>query len=269
MILLKILVWLFVVVLVYTVSQFTIVIYDVLNFQDKKIDRPSLIVREVLVEAVFTFVAFLTYVLGFINYDALFMRKSRTEHPPVLLVHGYMMNRAYFIYMHVRLVLDGFRVFTVNLYPPALSITKLAERVADKMDEIADKTGVNEVIVIGHSMGGLVARYYGSSPRGAGRIKKLITLASPHKGTRIAVLGTGRNAREMEPGSEFLKELGAKPFPPTHAVWSTLDNMIIPAQNAYPDNSPNTSVSCKGHIAMNYSGAVYAVVRTAVLEDNL
>ncbi len=263
---LKILAWIFVAVLLYTVSQFTTLIYDLLNFQKKPLERSSLIVREILQEAVFTFISLITYIFGFINYDSLFMKKEQTKHPPVLLVHGYMMNRACFIYMHIRLVLDGFRVFTVNLYPPALSITRLSERVADKMDELAEKTREKQVYVIGHSMGGLVSRYYGNSPRGVGRVKKLITIASPHKGTRLAVLGIGKNAREMVPGSVFLNELNSKPIPPVYAIWSTLDNMIIPPENAYMDGMSNAPVPLKGHIAMLFSNTVYRHI-LSVLTD--
>lgn len=267
MIILKILAWFFIVVLVYIVIQFTLVIYDWLNFRHKPIGSPLSIAGEILGEAVVNSFAFLTYVLGFINYDPLFLRKENKKYPPVLLVHGYMMNRACFMYVHIRLALDGFRVFSVNLYPPALSIRDLAERVADKMDEIEDKTGEKGAFLIGHSMGGLVTRYYGNSPRGAGRIKKLITIASPHRGTRMAVLGLGINAKEMIPGSEFLNEMNKKPLPPIYSIWSTLDNLIVPPEHAFMDTIPNVSLPFKGHIAMLFSNTVYRHVLRLLTED--
>ncbi len=257
MIVLHILAWIFIVVLIVTVNQFTLAIYDALNARTKPFEGAVAVAVEVLQETVFMFLSVLTYVLGFINYDALFLKKGPSSHPPVLLVHGYMMNRACFLYVHVRLALAGYRVFTVNLYPPALSITELSDRVADKMDEIAEKTGEKQVYLVGHSMGGLVSRYYANSARGDGRIKGLITIASPHRGTKIAVLGIGKNAREMVPGSDFLSALNSTPLPPVFALWSTLDNLIIPAGNGFMDGMENEAVPLKGHMALLYSGAVY------------
>ena len=268
MIVVDILAWIFVVVLIFLVSQFAIVIYDALNSGKKTAGRMPVIALEVLQEAVFTFIALITYVIGFINYDAVFLKKDNKKYQPVLLVHGYMMNRACFFYIHLRLVLDGFRVFTVNLYPPVKSITELSERVADKMDEIADKTGEKGIYLIGHSMGGLVSRYYSSSPRGAGRVRGIITIASPYRGTRIAVLGIGKNAKEMIPDSEFLKELNKKPIPQIYALWSTLDNLIVPPEYAFMEGMPNDSLPFKGHIALLFSNAVYSRVLGRLKEQS-
>ncbi|MCL4557109.1 MAG: alpha/beta fold hydrolase [Deltaproteobacteria bacterium] len=257
MIVFKVLARFFIVVLVYVAAQFAIAVYDRLNFQHKPMGSGLSIAREVLYEAVVTSFAFLTYIIGFVNYDGVFLRRHGKRYPPVLLVHGYMMNRACYIYMHIRLALDGFRVFTVNLYPPLRSIAELSECVADKVDEVDARTGEKEVYLIGHSMGGLVARYYGTSQRGRGRVKGLITIASPHRGTRIAALGIGKNAKEMVPGSAFLSGLDAKPLPRIYSIWSTLDNLVVPPEHAYSEGIPNLSVPFQGHIAMLFSNTVY------------
>jgi len=257
MIILKILAWLFIAVLIFVSATFLLAIYDALNFKKEKLDNIFTIVREILKETVLTFVSIITYIPGFINYDNLFLKKKNKQYLPVLLVHGYTMNRACFLFIHLRLAIDGFRVFTVNLYPPFLSIEELSERVADKVDEITDKTGEKEVYLIGHSMGGLVARYYVNSPRGTGRVKQIITIATPHRGTRIAVLGNGKNAREMIPESEFLKQLNNTHHLPTLAIWSTLDNLIIPPEYATLDGMQNIALPFQGHLSLLYSNLVY------------
>ncbi len=261
MIVLKILTWIFIVVLMFVMGQFLIAVYDALNFKNEPLNGGFQIIKEILQEAVLTFFSVLTYGFGFFNYDYLFLKSEKKQYPPVLLVHGYTMNRACFIFIHLRLVMDGFRVFTVNLYPPFSSIESLSDIVADKMDEIAEKTGEKEAYLVCHSMGGLVARYYSATPRGVGRVKKLITIATPHNGTRIAVLGKGRNAEEMKPGSEFLKKLNELPVPEIYAIWSTLDNLIIPPERAFIKGMPNTSLQFKGHITLLYSNEVYKHIK--------
>ena len=117
-------------------------------------------------------------------------------------------------------------------------------------------------------MGGLVSRYYSSSPRGAGRVRGIITIASPYKGTRIAVLGIGKNAKEMIPNSEFLNELNKKPMPKIYALWSTLDNLIVPPEYAFMEGMPHDSLPLKGHIAMLFSNVVYRHILSYLKENS-
>ncbi|HYH41280.1 MAG TPA: hypothetical protein VD867_04810 [Burkholderiales bacterium] len=64
----------------------------------------------------------------------------------------------------------------------------------------AEHGGDVEIILIGHSMGGLVSRYYLECGRfdgrpGFDRVRRLITLATPHYGTPVALLGATGNHR--------------------------------------------------------------------------
>lgn len=92
-------------------------------------------------------------------------------------------------------------------------IESAVERAVAKVEAqwpsgVSDQTV--EVDVVGISMGGLVAR---AAARGGGghkrlRIKRLFTLASPHRGARIAkVLALDASARAMRPGSGLLEAL--------------------------------------------------------------
>ncbi|MCL4478609.1 MAG: alpha/beta fold hydrolase [Deltaproteobacteria bacterium] len=266
MILLHILVWLFVFLFFFVGIQFIIAVYDNLNFQDHHVDRGIDILTEFIKEVFITWFVFVAYVIGFFNYDSLLLRRTSKHKTPIILVHGYTMNRACFLLIHIRLFMDGFRVFTVNLYPPFKRIESLSELLADKVDEIAEKTGEREVYIIGHSMGGLVARYYSSSPRGMSRVKKIITIATPHNGTRTAALGIGMNANEMKPGAAFLETLQTRHHAPLYAIWSIFDNMVVPPQTGYLKDYPNSSVQFKGHITMLYSSAVYKLIFNEIKE---
>jgi pimeloyl-ACP methyl ester carboxylesterase len=68
-----------------------------------------------------------------------------------------------------------------------------AEALADRLDAIAAAHGADtEVLLIAHSMGGLISRYYLESGRFAGRpgfaaVKWLITLGTPHRGSPLAL----------------------------------------------------------------------------------
>lgn len=75
---------------------------------------------------------------------------------------------------------------------------------------IEDRFPHGETIdLAGFSMGGLVARYYVQRPAHAGRVERLITISSPHKGTWTAYCLGRAGVRQMRPGSDFLRGLEA------------------------------------------------------------
>ncbi len=61
-----------------------------------------------------------------------------------------------------------------------------AARLASVVDEALRDTGARKVIIVAHSMGGLVARYYARVLGGEAKIHQLILLASPNLGVPAA-----------------------------------------------------------------------------------
>jgi len=72
------------------------------------------------------------------------------------------------------------------------------------------KKGFERVILIGHSMGGLISIYYALNLAKKDFVKAIITVASPLKGTDLAILGVGRCTRQMKRSSFFIKKLKAQ-----------------------------------------------------------
>ena len=62
------------------------------------------------------------------------------------------------------------------------------------LDPYRQEPSLDQMVLIGHSMGGLVARAC-MRRYGAKGVAKLIALGSPHHGTRLARFGPGRNAQ--------------------------------------------------------------------------
>ncbi|MBN1669220.1 MAG: alpha/beta fold hydrolase [Anaerolineales bacterium] len=61
-----------------------------------------------------------------------------------------------------------------------------AARLADFIQQVRQQTGASQVELIGHSMGGLVARAYVQSFSYPGDVAHLVTLGSPHQGAAVA-----------------------------------------------------------------------------------
>ena len=175
---------------------------------------------------------------------------------PVLLVHGYLCNRGSWWRLRRKLRKAGLVVATVNLEPPFADIDALGLILHPRIEEICTKTGAEKLALVGHSMGGLVCRAY-LRRFGTGRVERLITLATPHQGTRTAWFGIGRDAREMQPGSAWLRQLAASaPVLPTLATWSTHDSLVVPQDSARLPGCHEFALPALGHVMMLFSPEV-------------
>jgi triacylglycerol lipase len=176
---------------------------------------------------------------------------------PILLLHGMVDNGSIFTVLRRGLLRRGFgQVLTVNYSPLTMDVRVAARRLAETVEELVATTGYRRVHVVGHSLGGLVARYYVQRLGGDARVHTLVTLGTPHGGTVPAYFLPLRLGRQLRPGSDLMSEL-AGPAPGCRtrflAYWSDLDQMIIPkaaAQLHHPDLAArNVRVRGVGHLS--------------------
>jgi triacylglycerol esterase/lipase EstA (alpha/beta hydrolase family) len=179
---------------------------------------------------------------------------------PVVLVPGYAVNRACFSFLQIYLQRRGWPwVAVVNHRPFSRPIPYYAERLGLYVDDVLRASGAQQVDLVGHSMGGLVAAFYVNALGGHARVRRLVTLGSPWKGTATWVFGGRREARDMAPGSDVVKaaqELKA----PTTAIWSRSDAMIFPAERAKPEGADAIELAHLGHNEMLCSARVFRIV---------
>ncbi len=182
---------------------------------------------------------------------------QRPSAPPVLLVHGYLCNRACWWWLRRKLRALRLEVATLDLEPPFGDIDDFAEQLHRRVEALAAETGQNRVVLIAHSMGGLVARCY-LRRYGASRVAQLITLASPHHGTRVAPIAVGLDGRQMEPTSQWLAQLaaGESLVVPTVSLWTASDELVVPQESSCLPGARNVVVPAVGHVGMLFSPAV-------------
>jgi len=182
------------------------------------------------------------------------------ESVPLLLIHGYMCNRGAWWWLGSRLRANGFAVTTTNLEPPFASIDRLADELHIRIETLCATLGSHQLALVAHSMGGLVARAY-LRKYGSARVAKLLTLATPHQGTRVASYGFGTCAREMEPDSAWIKSLrSSKPGVPMLCLWSSADNFIAPQVNGRIESVPDKMVPALGHLTELFSSRVLNIL---------
>ena len=183
---------------------------------------------------------------------------------PIILMHGVVDNRSVFAMLRRGLHRRGFgRIISLNYSPLTDDVRVVADRLEQLIERVCLETGYERVHVIGHSMGGFVARYYVQRMGGDARVHTLVTLGTPHQGSALADLVPHPVSRQMRRDSDITRQLAA-PAPGCRtrfvAIWSDLDHMIIPHTNArieHPDlNARNVLVPSVGHNSLPIDGRV-------------
>jgi triacylglycerol esterase/lipase EstA (alpha/beta hydrolase family) len=184
-----------------------------------------------------------------------------------------------------RLRADGFRVFVWAM--PHLGMGDIAESaraLRAYTDRLRAESGVTRFDLVGHSEGGLTARYYLKYLGGTAHVDRYVSLGSPHYGTYVANLATFVTVgtcvgivacRQMIIGSSFLAALNSGDDTPGGVAYTTIrtmqDELVRPTWHAsLEDGAANVLVQsgCPfrwvGHLGMISDGATYSLVRAAL-----
>lgn len=199
---------------------------------------------------------------------ALLSTDPETACMPVVQVHGYVHNRSAFLALSRSLARAGFQNIHGLNYNPVLSgIPQLAGMLAAEVERVLEATGAGRCQIVGHSLGGLIARHYVQRLGGEDTVDTVITLGAPHHGTYSAYLGLGPAVDDMRPGSRLLREL-EETARPSRVRWisyySDLDLLVTPAASAkltHPAlQATNVKVRSTGHLSLLLSRAVLSGV---------
>ena len=162
-------------------------------------------------------------------------------------------------------------MYTVDYTPPLAKIASYAPQLARAVDEILAATGAKRLVLIGHSMGGLVSRAY-MDQFGGDKVAHVVTLGTPHLGTWMTRFAIGPNLRDMDENSAWLAGLrereaarSAHPYENFSCLYTHHDNLVAPQSNAVLPGATSIAVSGIGHVSLVLSVDVVAHV-TGVLE---
>ncbi|RJP68886.1 MAG: hypothetical protein C4532_11870 [Candidatus Abyssobacteria bacterium SURF_17] len=213
-------------------------------------------------EVAAVFCCLVLYPLGYL------LRESSRATPepgelPLILCHGYWHNRSAFVLLRYRLRKAGrANVIVPNFRPASAMVPYFAERLSEKVREAMARTGCEKVDLVGHSMGGLVVRYFIEHLGGASCARMAVTIGTPNRGTKMAALGLFRTAEQFRTDSPLIQSLnaGARSWCSVTmaSIWSEFDSVVLPAESAQlPEPTHNLMVRNVGHVALLFSGQVF------------
>ncbi len=176
---------------------------------------------------------------------------------PVLLVPGYGGSEGGLRVLASALREQGRDVTVVRLPDRARGdLGDQADALGDAVDTALDRTGQTSVDLVGYSAGGVVARLW-VTREGPARVRRLVTLASPHHGTQLAAIGTlfsgacPTACQQLVTDSPVLDQLAAEGLPvgPGYlSLWTTADDVVVPPTSAVLEGvaSPSVQSVCAG-----------------------
>lgn len=191
------------------------------------------------------------------------------RHSPVILIHGYGHNHSGWWVMRKHLRDGGFPVVESFDYSPLNEdIPATARRLADQVDALRRRTGADKVHLIGHSLGGLLARWYVQELDGAAAVDTVVTLGTPHEGTFAAYAAPGRTAAQLRPNSWIIERLAKTARRARSVRWiafySNVDYMIQPSRSAMITSphldAVNILAKDHGHVSLILSPRVARTV---------
>jgi hypothetical protein len=195
---------------------------------------------------------------------SLLVSNVRAAGTPILLAHGIIDNHTVFTLMRRQLLRRGFtQIHTFSYSPLTLDVRSTAERLGAEVEALCEESGSEQIHVIGHSLGGLIARYYIQRLGGDRRVHTCVTLGTPHEGTVAARLLPWPLVKQVRPDSDLMMEL-AEPAPGCQtrfvAFYSDVDQLIVPQRRArirHPDlTARNVRVRGVGHLSLPFHGEV-------------
>jgi pimeloyl-ACP methyl ester carboxylesterase len=155
---------------------------------------------------------------------------------PVILLHGFAMNRTNWIWLGRRLAARGIGPLYGTSYFSPQPVRRSAQQLADYIESVRAQERAQRVDIVAHSLGGTVARYYIERLGGARHVHRLVTIGSPHRGTAVAHFGPLiPSARDSRIDSPLYAEMGpviAREGLMYTSIWSRSDAIIEPPESS-------------------------------------
>jgi triacylglycerol lipase len=181
--------------------------------------------------------------------------------PPIILVHGLYHNASAWILYRMWLKRAGFgNTYAINYSSLRCTFRQAVEQLNASIEEVARLHPGHRVVLIGHSLGGLLSRLCVERENQAEKTAAIITLGTPHHGSKLAVLGPGRLAGSIIYQGPLFREIERDAPPcsvPGLSLYSAVDNMVLPNDALQIDRPGWTRelVSPISHVSMLFHRA--------------
>ena len=173
----------------------------------------------------------------------------------VVLVHGYLANRSTLLPLAAYLRLRGVKQVLQFNYDSRAGVERGALGLRAFLRQ---HVRGGRIDLVGHSLGGLVARVYVQELGGHRRVDRCVTLGTPHRGTYNSYWLWSRVGGELRPDSQLLARLEASRSAMQGVKFLSLiagsDNLVIP--RVFASHEQEAVIQDVGHVSMLFAPSV-------------
>lgn len=160
-------------------------------------------------------------------------RQGQHGSTPLLLVHGFFCNAGVWNPLLRQMGADHRSVFALSLEPTYRQFQAALAALDGAVAQARAWSGQDRVMLLGHSMGGLLVRAYAT--RHPDRVAAVICVAAPHHGTALGDLLFGAESGPPPRRCRWVHALNhesGEAIPVTALnVWTEQDNIVLPASS--------------------------------------
>lgn len=177
---------------------------------------------------------------------------------PAILVHGLYHNASAWFPACLLMAGSGLGpVLTPSFDTFRGDFDAMAARLADLVLETSRRHGDAPVALMGHSLGGLLIKAISDDRRLQGRIRSIVTLGTPWRGSRLAAWAVGRVGRQLGENGRIVATAArhrVQEHVPRLCLYSPMDNMVMPTSSLLPpdDGWQVEETAFLPHLAMLY-----------------
>ncbi|HEY8038605.1 MAG TPA: hypothetical protein VIF15_02380 [Polyangiaceae bacterium] len=181
----------------------------------------------------------------------------------VVLVHGFLASAGVFRPLRKRLEREaGARVATFT-HAPGARIRRIARRLGELVARIPEGA---RITVVGHSLGGVVARWYVQEMGGHARVSQTISLASPFGGIDVPQLLVGADLHAESALLRRLRDRARACDVPHTSIVGEEDQLVVGVETACLGFGEVVVLPKRGHNALLFcekaAGLVIERVKT-------
>lgn len=223
------------------------------------------------------------------------LKEYKGQKKIAFLYHGYFQGTVGYERIERLLESELFNIFAISgtYQPYSQDIRKSAAYEMKVLEWVLQNTDAEEVYLIGHSQGGIVARYMLQFLDAHRYVNKAIFLSTPHQGTKAAYGGwvnklsmnalgmmipgfpkiQGESAEQLKPNGHFIRLLNSRNLPPGveyTSIYTYIDPVVWPSSNArLPYREANNILIRKiGHMQTMYDFNAIELILKALMLPN-
>lgn len=196
---------------------------------------------------------------------AWFMPRRRTPENAravAVFAHGFLCNRGLWWCWRQAWHRAGFETVVLDLPPGYWFVKTNQQRLQQALEEAAARHPQLPLCVVGHSMGGFIARMHLLQRQP--QLAAVVCLGAPHRGTQLAGQMGGEEHGPPTLTSPWLVELNRLLPPQAHPLalnlWSANDCIVVPASSSALDDSTDRTFHGYGHMGLCQAAPLCAEV---------